>query len=429
MAGTVPEAETSGATGHTEAPAPEPPAAGGAAHDRRQVLIADTALFSIAVLWGFNFVVIKDVIDRVDPMLYVMLRYIVATAIFAAIVPRSVTRSTRPQWVMGAILGAFYLTALIVQTIGLQYTTPGKSGFITGLSVAMVPFLYWIFAHRSPGGTQILGAIVATVGLGVLSLQGDFTISWGDGLTLLAALFYALHIMTTGFFAPKVPPATLAVTQMATSAVIASAITPFITGLSVAMVPFLYWIFAHRSPGGTQILGAIVATVGLGVLSLQGDFTISWGDGLTLLAALFYALHIMTTGFFAPKVPPATLAVTQMATSAVIASAITPFVTEITLDLPWQVWAAVVWTAVSGTIYAFFLQSWAQRRTTSTHAAVLLCLESVFSALFGIIFGMDTLTWRLITGASLILSGILIIEVWPERRDGATGKGLAEQSG
>jgi len=65
-------------------------------------------------------------------MLYVMLRYLVATAIFAALVPRSVTRSTRPHWVMGAILGSFYLTALIVQTIGLQYTTPGKSGFITG---------------------------------------------------------------------------------------------------------------------------------------------------------------------------------------------------------------------------------------------------------------------------------------------------------
>ena len=304
---------------------------GAGLHDRRQVLIADTALFSIAVLWGFNFVVIKDVIGRVDPMLYVMLRYVVATAIFAAIVPRSLTRSTRPQWVMGAILGAFYLTALIVQTIGLQYTTPGKSGFITGLNVAMVPFLYWIVAKRSPGGTQILGAIVATVGLGVLSLQGDFTMSWGDGLTLLAALFYALHIMTTGFFAPRVPPATLAVTQMAAS--------------------------------------------------------------------------------------------------AVIASAIAPFVTDITLDLPWQVWAAVLWTAVSGTIYAFFLQSWAQRRTTSTHAAVLLCLESVFSAVFGIIFGMDTLTWRLVTGAALIFGGILIIETLPGRGDSATRNGLAGQSG
>jgi drug/metabolite transporter (DMT)-like permease len=304
----------------------EPSAAGGEAPSRRQVLIADTALFSIAVLWGFNFVVIKDVIDRVDPMLYVMLRYIVAFAIFAAVVPRSITRSRRPDWMMGAILGAFYLTALVVQTIGLQYTTPGKSGFITGLNVAMVPFLYWIVARQSPGFTQVLGAVIATIGLGVLSMRGDLTLSWGDALTLLGALFYALHILTMGFFAPKVPPATLAVTQMAAS--------------------------------------------------------------------------------------------------AVLATAIAPFTAEITLDLPWQVWAAVVWTALSGTIYAFFLQSWAQRRTTSTHAAVLLCLESVFSAVFGIIFGMDTLTWRLLTGATLIFSGIVIIEVWPARR-GAGPAGLA----
>ncbi len=296
---------------------PEAAQDAGGARERRQVLVGDAALFSVAVLWGFNFVVIKDAIDRVDPMLYVMLRYVVATAVFAALVPRSVTRSTRPHWVMGAVLGVFYLTALVVQTIGLQYTTPGKSGFITGLNVAMVPFLYWMVARRSPG-----------------------------------------------------------------------------------------W---------TQVLGAVVATVGLGVLSLRGDLTIGWGDGLTLLGALFYALHIMTTGFFAPRVPPATLAVTQMAVSAGVACLITPLVTEVTLDLPWQVWAAVVWTALSGTIYAFFMQSWAQRRTTSTHAAVLLCLESVFSAVFGVIFGMDAVTWRLLTGASLIFSGILIIEVLPAR--------------
>lgn len=306
---------------------PAPPRAGGAAHGRRQVLVADAALLSIAVVWGFNFVVIKDAIDRVDPMLYIMLRYLVAFAIFSALVPRSLTRSTRPHWVMGSILGAFYLTALVIQTIGLQYTTPGKSGFITGLNVAMVPFLYWIVAGRSPGRTQVLGAVVATAGLGVLSLQGDLTMSWGDGLTLIGALFYALHIMTTGFFAPKVPPATLAITQIAAS--------------------------------------------------------------------------------------------------AVLAVAITPFVARVTFDLPWQVWAAVVWTAVSGTIYAFFLQSWAQRRTTSTHAAVLLCLESVSSAFFGIVFGMDTITWRLITGAGLIFSGILIIEALPGR-GGGQGSGGPE---
>ncbi len=295
--------------------------------ERRQMLVADAALFSIAVVWGFNFVVIKDVIGRVDPMLYIMLRYLVATAIFAAIMPRSLTRSTKSYWLMGGILGVFYCTALIVQTIGLQYTTPGKSGFITGLSVAMVPFLYWMVARRSPGWTQVLGAIVATAGLGVLSLRGDLTISWGDALTLLGALGYALHIMATGFFAPKVPPATLAVTQIAVSAVLA-----------------------------------------------------------TVIAVL---------------------------------------TTDISFSLPWEVWAAVVWTALSGTIYAFFLQSWAQRRTTSTHAAVLLCLESVSSAVFGIIFGMDTITWRLVTGAALIFSGILIIETLPSRR-GPEGRPVDE---
>ena len=292
----------------------------------RKALIADLALFSVAVFWGFNFVVIKNVTERLThtvgaygegvvaaTMLYLFFRYVTAT---------------RAQWRMGGLLGVFYLTALVVQTIGLQYTTPGKSGFITGLSVAMVPFLYWAVARRSPG-----------------------------------------------------------------------------------------WF---------QVLGAFVATAGLGFLSLRGNLTVSWGDALTLLGALLYGLHIMTTGFFAPKVPPSTLAVTQMAVSTVLLVIITPFVAHLTLALGWEAWAAILWTALSGTIYAFFIQSWAQRYTTSTHAAVLLCFESVFAAVSGVIFGMDSVTWRMIVGASLIFSGMLIIELLPAggRRNEAPAEAL-----
>jgi drug/metabolite transporter (DMT)-like permease len=295
-------------------------------HDsRRKALIADILLFSVAVFWGGNFVAIKSAVERTSAiaggsivagsMLYLLLRYAVATGIFAAAQPGSWLKASRRDWKMGGLLGFFYLTALILQTIGLQRTSPGVSGFITGMSVAMVPFLYWAVARRSPGKWQIVGAIVATIGLGALSLQGDFSIRWGDALTLLGTLFYALHIMTTGFFAPKVRPSTLAVTQM------------------------------------------FVSTAALLVL--------------------------------------------------------TPFFIDITLDLPWQVWAAVVWTAVSGTIYAFFIQSWAQRYTTSTHAAILLGFESVFAALAGIIAGMDSLTWRLLVGGSLMLTGVLIVELLP----------------
>lgn len=289
-------------------------------YSRRRLLLADSSLFAVAVMWGFNFVVIKDALGFLDPMLYTMLRYAVGFTLLAGLMPRSLLGASRHDWMYGGVLGVIYLAALVVQTYALQWTTPGKSGFITGLNVAMVPFLFWIIARRSPGMFQILGAIVATGGLGVLSLRGNLTLSLGDGLTLIGALCYALHITATGFFAPKVRPATLAVTQIAVS----------------------------------------------------------------------FALCLV----------------------------ITPFVTDVRIDLPARGWAAVVWTAFSGTVLAFVIQSWAQRHTSSTHAAVLLCLESVFSATFGVLFGMDSITWRLVTGAGLILSGILIIEALPARMDG-----------
>ena len=295
---------------------------------RRRALVADVLLFTVAIFWGSNFVFIKDAVERTSAiaggsivggtMLYLLWRYVVATVIFAAARPKSWLTARRRDWGMGALLAFFYLSALIVQTIALQRTSPGVSGFITALSVAMVPFLYWAVARRSPGRWQIIGAVIATVGLAALSLQGDFSIRWGDALTLLGALLYALHIMTTGFFAPKVRPTTLALTQMAFST------------LALAVV--------------------------------------------------------------------------------------TPFVVHITLDLPWQVWAAILWTALSGTIYAFFIQSWAQRYTTSTHAAILLGFEAVFAALAGIIAGMDSVTWRLVVGGSLMLAGVLIVEVLPGKK-------------
>lgn len=295
---------------------------------RRKALVADVLLFSVAIFWGGNFVFVKDVVERTaeiaagsivaGTLLYLVLRYVVATGVFVALQPHIWLRASRGDWTRGGLLGAFYLTALVLQTIGLQRTSPGVSGFITGMSVAMVPFLYWFVARRSPGRWQIIGAVVATIGLGALSLQGDFMLRWGDAITLLGTLFYALHIMTTGLFAPKVRPTTLAMTQMAVST-----------------------------------------------------------------AVLFV---------------------------------VAPLVVRITLDLPWEVWAAVVWTALSGTIYAFFIQSWAQQYTTSTHAAIVLGFESVFAALAGIIAGMDSVTWRLLVGGSLMLAGVLIVELLPGSR-------------
>jgi len=298
---------------------------------RRRALLADVLLFTVAIFWGSSFVLVKSAVERTtdgpDPiahgalagtLLYLLLRYLVATVAFGVVRPRSWLRARRGAWLRGGVLGAVYLTALIVQTIGLQETTPGVSGFITGMNIAMVPFLYWLFARRSPGKYQVVGALIAAGGLAALSLRGDFTIGWGDALTLLGALLYAMHIVATGFFAPKVEASSLAFTQIAFS--------------------------------------------------------------------------------------------------AMVLAVVTPLVTDVRLDVGWEVWAMIVWTALTGTIYAFFIQSWAQRHTTSTHAAILLGFESVFAAVTGVLVGMDALTWRLLVGGSLMLTGVFIVELLPSSR-------------
>lgn len=298
---------------------------------RRMALIADALLFTVAIFWGSSFVLVKlateTATDAVSPvardvvagsLLFLLLRYLVAAGVFAAIRPRSWLSARRGDWTKGSLLGALYLSALIAQTIGLQQTSPGVSGFITGMNIAMVPFLYWLVARRSPGRFQILGAIIATAGLAALSLESDFTMSWGNLLTLLGALLYALHIMATGFFAPKVEASTLAMAQIAFSA---------------------------------------------------------------------FALAIAT-----------------------------PMFTTITVNLGWRFWVMTVWMALTGTIYAFFIQSWGQRHTTSTHAAILLGFESVFAALTGVLVGMDDVTWRLLLGGSLMLVGVFIVELLPSSK-------------
>ena len=251
-------------------------------------------------------------------MTYLLWRHVVAAIMLAAVMPRTVRQTTRRDWLYGAVLGLFLFVAFVTQTIGLQWTTPGKSGFITSLYIVMVPFLYWIVTRRSPGWTQIGGAVIATIGLGLLSFRG-----------------------------------------------------------------------------------------GLGM---------SKGDLLTLVGALGFAAQIAATGFFAPRTKPAVLALTQIVAAAVLFVVVTPFVEHITWDFGWQAWAAIVWTALSGTVFGFLVQAWAQKSTTSTRAAVILGLEGLFAAAFGLLFGLDVLSWRFAAGAALILAGVLVIETLPGRR-------------
>ena len=151
-------------------------------------------------------------------MTYLLWRHLAAALMLVAIMPRTVRQVRRRDWLYGAVLGLFLFIAFATQTIGLQWTTPGKSGFITSLDIVMVPFLYWLVARRSPGWIQVGGAVLATAGLGFLTLRGGLCDERGDLLTLVCALGFAAQITATGFFAPRTRPAVLALTQIVAAA-------------------------------------------------------------------------------------------------------------------------------------------------------------------------------------------------------------------
>jgi drug/metabolite transporter (DMT)-like permease len=142
----------------------------------------------------------------------------------------------------------------------------------------------------------------------------------------------------------------------------------------------------------------------------------SAGDLLTLASTVLFAAQIVATGFFAPRTTAAALALTQIVAAAAFFVVVTPLTEHVTWDFGWQAWAAIVWTALSGTVFGFLIQAWAQKATTSTRAAVILGLEGLFAAAFGLLFGMDVLSWRFVAGAALILAGVIVIETLPGRR-------------
>ena len=161
------------------------------------------ALAGAAAIWGGSFVVIKGALDVVPPCWLMFVRFLFSALIVGAIFWKRVRpRLDAGHLLCGAVLGLLSGTAFVVQNIGLADTTPGRNAFLTATYCVMVPFVNWAVARRRPGGTSVAAAALAVVGVGLLSLGDDLSLSlgFGDSLTLVSAVLYAFHIVAVARF-------------------------------------------------------------------------------------------------------------------------------------------------------------------------------------------------------------------------------------
>jgi drug/metabolite transporter (DMT)-like permease len=165
------------------------------------------------------------------------------------------------------------------------------------------------------------------------------------------------------------------------------------------------------------MFGVLAATIGMSLLSLQGEsLTIGRGDALTIAAAMAFAVHIVLLGHLASRVASGNLAFLQVACAAVVAWLFLPVA-----ETPEIRWAPAVVLAIVGggllaTAFAFLAQTWAQQYLSPTRAALIFMLEPVFAWLVAWWWTGEMLTGRAAVGAGLILAGVLLVELKPNRK-------------
>ncbi|HEY8715951.1 MAG TPA: DMT family transporter [Candidatus Acidoferrum sp.] len=186
--------------------------------DRR--MRADVALALCSLLWGATFVVVRNALDHVSVFLFLALRFTVAAVLMATFRPRALKRLHQEELFAGGALGLFLFGGYAFQTAGLQYTTPAKSGFVTGSSVVLVPLLLGVFWRRRMTAWIYGGTLAVVAGLYLLTVPAEgFTgFNRGDLLTLAAAALYAVHIILVGEYARRHSGAALGVLQIAACA-------------------------------------------------------------------------------------------------------------------------------------------------------------------------------------------------------------------
>lgn len=202
---------------------------------------ADLVLVLIAIIWGTTFTVVHETVATFPVFALIALRFACAAAVFvptlAPSAGRQRVRLDRRGMKVGIVLGALLFVGFATQTLGLQYTSPARAGFITGLNVVLVPLLGLGFGQRPPQ-RALAGVGLAVVGLVVLSwgcrlpwlgcgsaADSGAQQQWlGDLLILVCAFAFAMHIVAVSRWANALPVMPVNLVQLVVVAVLAGMI-------------------------------------------------------------------------------------------------------------------------------------------------------------------------------------------------------------
>ena len=185
-----------------------------------QRLKADFSLLIVSLIWGLTFVTVKNAIADMAPFTFIAIRFAIAFLFMSLFCYKKLLKLDSRGWLSGILVGIFLFSGYSFQTMGLQYTTASNAGFITGLSVVMVPLFCSLINRKLPSPLVLAGAALAGIGMGFLCLNKGYTYNLGDVLVLMCAVSFALHIIFVGRYALHTDVTVLASIQIGVVAVL-----------------------------------------------------------------------------------------------------------------------------------------------------------------------------------------------------------------
>lgn len=272
----------------------------------------EIGLMLTAIIWGSGFVGSAVALESYSPYQILAGRFLIGAVLLCIVFHRKLKSIHKSTLMKGTVLGVFLYIAFALQTVGLQFTTPSENAFLTAVNVVIVPFIAFVLYKRKLDWFEVIGAILAIVGVAVLSLQLSAEINIGDFLSFCCAIAFAFHIFYTAQFVKQEDPVVLTLIQMA----------------AATLIGFIVVLCLGETSFSTQTEG---------------------------LASLLYL------GIFS-------------------------------------------------TTIAFLLQTVAQKFISETKAAIILSTESFWGMAFSVIILSEVLTVKMVIGAILILSAIILSE-------------------
>lgn len=271
-------------------------------------------LVIVTIIWGGGFIATSTALTAFSPFTILMIRFLGA-ALMPLVLAKKAWRHVSPKDVIhGVVVGGFLFLSFAFQTFGLQDTTPGKNAFLTATNVVMVPYLLWLLHGKRPDRKAVISSLICILGIALLTLRSEsFTLALGDILSLICAVFFAIHMITLG----------------------------------------------------------------------------RYGQNVNVFAMT--ALQMLTAGFLA----------------AIFALLFETWPQIVPTEALWS----LLYSILIATMLAYLLQTWAQKHIPASEAALVLSMEALWAAVFAYLFLGETMTLPMLAGAVLILCSVMVAEV------------------